>query len=385
MSLRRVGTLARRIVAQFRRDHRTLALLFVVPIVVTALLGWIVDGAGAHPPRLVTVVQDPALASVLDTALRDVDPDTLGYLGAVDDEAAGRTRLVDRAADVVLVVPVGTAAAVAGGRAPTLRVLTLGLDPVADGAAVAATAQVIARGFAGASGTPVPEIERATVYGSADADQLDALGPVFLAFFGYFFVFILTGVSFLRERIGGTLERLLATPVTRGEIVAGYSVGFGLFAGLQVAVLLAFALADIAVPAIGPLPAFSIGLGIGNAGSPLLVFVVALLLALGSVNLAILLSTFARTELQILQFIPLVIVPQGLLGGLIWPVESLPGPLEALSRVLPLRYGIEAMRGVLVRGAGLDDATLQGDLIVLAGIAIAFVLLASRTIRREII
>jgi ABC-2 type transport system permease protein len=231
----------------------------------------------------------------------------------------------------------------------------------------------------------VPTLERVTVYGSPDADQLDALGPVFLAFFGYFFVFILTGVSFLRERIGGTLERLLATPVTRGEIVTGYSLGFGLFAGLQVAVLLAFALADIDVPALGPIPAFSIGLGIESAGSPVLVFVVALLLALGAVNLAILLSTFARTELQVLQFIPLVIVPQGLLGGLIWSVDALPDPLEAVSRVLPLRYGIEAMRGVLVRGAGLDDPTLQQDLVILAGIAIAFVLLASRTIRREVV
>lgn len=385
MSGRRIATITRRIIAQFRRDHRTLALLFVVPVVVTALLGWIVTGQDSRPPAVGAVVLDPPLTNVIDSALRTADQETIEYVATIDDEAAARTLLSERRVDVVLVVPEGTAAAVAAGRAPTLRVLTLGVDPVADASAVGALARVVATGFAGASGAVVPTLERVTVYGSPDADQLDALGPVFLAFFGYFFVFILTGVSFLRERIGGTLERLLATPVSRGEIVAGYSLGFGLFAGLQVVVLLTFALADVSFAAIGPVPAFRIGLGVENAGSPVLVFVVALLLALGAVNLAILLSTFARTELQILQFIPLVIVPQGLLGGLIWSVESLPEPLEVLSRIMPLRYGIEAMRGVLVRGAGLDDPTLQVDLVVLGGIALAFVLLASRTIRREVV
>ncbi len=96
------------------------------------------------------------------------------------------------------------------------------------------------------------------------------------------------------------------------------------------------------------------------------------------------LSTFARTELQVIQFIPIVIVPQGLLGGLIWPVASLPDLLQPIARILPLTYGIEGLRSVLVRGAGLDDPTLQLDLAVLAGIAVLVALLATRTIRREV-
>jgi len=123
---------------------------------------------------------------------------------------------------------------------------------------------------------------------------------------------------------------------------------------------------------------------VANAGSPLLVFAIVLLLGIGAVNLGIMLSTFARTELQVIQFIPIVIVPQGLLGGLIWPVDSLPDVLQPLAWVMPLTYGIEGLRGVLLRGAGLDDPTLQLDLAVLAAVALLFALLATRTIRREV-
>ena len=230
----------------------------------------------------------------------------------------------------------------------------------------------------------MPRIEREAIYLPADADALDALAPILLGYFAYFFVFILTGISFLRERIGGTLERLLATPVTRGEIVLGYGLGFGLFATLQVLVLTAFVLMRLEIPAIGPLPAFTIGLDVPSAGNPLLAFLVALTLAIGAVNLGIFLSTFARTELQILQFIPVVIVPQGLLSGIFWPVDTLPDLLQPIARVLPLTYAVDGLRDVMIRGLDLSAASVQRDLAVLAAIALFFVVLAARTIRREI-
>jgi ABC-2 type transport system permease protein len=294
--------------------------------------------------------------------------------------------LIDEEADVLLVVPEGAREAILAGQSPTIEVVTPGIDPISDATNAIAVQKTVAQAIAGARGgqVPAPTVERTTIYGSPDATQLDTFGPVFVGFFAYFFVFLLTGVSFLRERTGGTLERLLATPVTRAEIVTGYSLGFGIFAALQVAVLLTFVLADVQVPAIGPIPAFGIGLGLANAGNPLLVFVVVLLLAIGAVNLAIFLSTFARTELQVIQFIPVVIVPQALLAGLIWPIDRLPDLLQPIARLLPLTYGLEALRGVMIRGAGLDDPTLQLDLVVLLGIAVAVMLLATRTIRREV-
>jgi ABC-2 type transport system permease protein len=227
------------------------------------------------------------------------------------------------------------------------------------------------------------------VYGSPDADQLDVFGPVLIGFFAYFLVYILTGISFLRERQGGTLERLLATPVTRAEIVLGYGLGFGFFATVQVAILTTWALMHVDVPAfdlpvIGHVAGVSLGLGIANAGNPVIAFLIAVVLALGAVNLGIFLSTFARTELQIVQFIPVVIVPQALLSGIFWPVERLPGLLQPIARALPLTYAVEGLRGVMIKGLGLDSPTIQLDLAVLLGIAAFFVLLAIGTIRREI-
>jgi ABC-2 type transport system permease protein len=203
---------------------------------------------------------------------------------------------------------------------------------------------------------------------------------VLVGFFAYFLVYILTGISFLRERQGGTLERLLATPVTRSEIVLGYGLGFGFFATLQVAVLTTWALLHAEIPGTG----IFVGLGIANAGNPLLAFLLAVTLALGAVNLGIFLSTFARTELQIVQFIPIVIVPQGLLSGIFWPVESLPDLLQPVARVLPLTYAVEGLRGVMIKGWDLGVRTLQIDLAVLVAIAAFFVVIAMGTIRREI-
>jgi len=386
MSARRVAAITRRILAQFRRDHRTVALLFVVPLVISGLLGWVVTESEAVPPRVTTVILSPRIADQVAAAFYAADADgTIDYVSMADSEDAARRQLRADEVDVALVVPAGIEADVLAGRRPTVTIITQGIDPVGDAGAVVAVQRVIATAVGvGAAGAVAPVFERQTIYGSPDATQLDSMGPIILGYFAYFFVFLLTGVSFLRERTGGTLERLLATPVARTEIVAGYVAGFGILATIQVIVLLAFSLADIRVPALGPLPELSLGLGVANAGSPLLVFAIVLLLGIGAVNLGIMLSTFARTELQVIQFIPIVIVPQGLLGGLIWPVDSLPDVLQPLAWAMPLTYGIEGLRGVLLRGAGLDDPTLQLDLAVLAAVALLFALLATRTIRREV-
>ena len=150
------------------------------------------------------------------------------------------------------------------------------------------------------------------------------------------------------------------------------------------ALVLLFVLGTIHIDAIGPLPDINLGLGVPIAGSPLLAFVITLLLAICAVNLGIFLSTFARTEFQILQFIPLVIVPQGLLSGIFWPIDSLPGVLQPIAWLMPMTYGIDGLREVLIKGSGIDAWAVQLDLLVLAGIAIFLAALATLTIRREV-
>ncbi len=389
MNARRTAALIRRIVAQFRRDERTLALLFVVPIAVTALLGWVLRGQQSPPTRLIFVNLDGPAGGVAAGALgRAASAGGLEIVLEGSDEGSARAALANKSADLAVVIPPGTVAAIQAGERPLLRVITPGLNPSLDGAHLADLQRTLVDAV-GAIGPPgavvrLPRLEHETVFGSPTADALDTLAPVFIGYFGYFFVFILTGISFLRERVGGTLERLLATPITKGEIVLGYSLGFGFFATLQVAVLLIFSLMHVEVPSIGPVPAFAIGLGVPSAGSPLLTYLLALVLALGAVNLGIFLSTFARTELQILQFIPVVIVPQGLLAGIFWPVDTLPDLLRPVAHVLPLTYAVDGLREVMIAGADLSSDTVRLDLAVLVAIGAFFIALAARTIRREV-
>jgi ABC-2 type transport system permease protein len=382
MSPRRVAAVFLRIVAQFRRDRRTLALLFVAPLAIIALLGWVLTSSQVTVSR-VAVVDDsgtPAgaiMVGQIDKAL--TGQPNVELVTGVADIATARQMLIDNELDLVVSLPAGFSL-----QDRTIVLTTLGLNPASEASVIPNVQQALMRTMVDGAGGAIPEVERATVYGSPEATMLDSLSPVVVGFFVYFFVFILTGISFLRERVGGTLERLLATPVSRAEIVLGYSLGFGFFATLQIALVMAFVLGRFEVPALGPLPAFAIGLGVQIAGSPLIAYLVVLTLGIGAVALGIFLSTFARTELQILQFIPLVIVPQGLLGGFFWRIDELPDLLQPIARILPVTYAIDALRQVMIAGADLTSSTVLLDLAVLAGIAALFIVLAAGTIRREI-
>ncbi len=377
MSTRRVLAIARRIADQFRRDHRTLALLFVVPLVVTGLLGWVIRGQQAGETRVALVANSTVVDAIGGrlAGARDI-----AVLIRTDSVDAARGAIRAGQVDLALVLPADFIPG-PGTTAPTsLTVIVPGADPAADGGNVAR----LQRAITGLLVPNVPTLTMETIWGSPQADQLDAFAPALIGFFGFFFVFLLTGISFLRERVGGTLERLLATPVTRLEIVLGYSLGFAIFAAIQVALITTFALMDVQVPALGPLPAFGIGLGIANAGSPLVAFFVVFLLTLGMVNLGIFVSTFARTELQVIQFVPIVIVPQALLGGVLWPVEKLPDLLQPISRILPLTYAVDGLREVMIKGADLTTGALQLDVVVLGFVAAVFAALAALTIRHEV-
>jgi ABC-2 type transport system permease protein len=381
MNLRRTFAISRRIAEQFRRDERTLAILFVAPLFILALLGWVIRDQAPPAGRVAIVnLAGPAAEQGRARLGGAITNGGMVFVDTITDENAARTALAAGDLDVAVVLPAELPGEVASGQGITIRVITPGANPTADSARIG-DLQAAIRASLGAA---APTIEHETIYGRPDANFLDVFAPSLVGFLVFFLVFVLTGISFLRERVGGTLERLLATPVRRAEITIGYSLGFTLFATLQVAVVLTYVLMSVAVPAIGPFSSFNVGLGVASAGAPWLAFLVTFLMGLAAVNLGIFLSTFARTELQIVQFIPIVVVPQALLAGVLWPVDSLPGLLQPVARVLPMTYGIEGLREVLIKGADLTSRTLQLDLVVLAGIALVLALLAMATIRREV-
>ncbi|WP_435178626.1 ABC transporter permease [Halorussus sp. AFM4] len=164
----------------------------------------------------------------------------------------------------------------------------------------------------------------------------EPVAPVLLAVFVFFLTYLLTAVGFLREQTAGTLERVLVSPISRSGLVLGYVVGFGLLAAVQSAVLLGASV-------------YFLDVTFANGVAPF--FVLELLGALTALGIGVLLSLFAENEFQAVQFIPLVITPQVILGGTFLPVEELPTYLEIPARAMPVTYLVDGMQYV-VRDAG---------------------------------
>ncbi|WP_238902256.1 ABC transporter permease [Clostridium sp. YIM B02506] len=200
-----------------------------------------------------------------------------------------------------------------------------------------------------------PEINY--LYGSEDMDLFDVLAPTMMGFFIFFFVFLIAGVSFLRERISGTLDRILATPLKRSEIVLGYFIGFGTFVVIQTVIIQLF---------------MFYGLDINLKGNFLSVLLINIILAAGSLSLGTFLSSFARNELQLFQFIPVIIIPQILFSG-IFNLTEAPTWVHVLSKVFPLTYGAEALKNVAIKGYTLGEVSF--DVFMLTGYAILFIML----------
>ncbi|MDD4873564.1 MAG: ABC transporter permease [Dehalococcoidales bacterium] len=206
-----------------------------------------------------------------------------------------------------------------------------------------------------------------TLIGLSFPDQgvLDYIAPAMLATLALFFSFLLTGISFLRERSQGTMERLMVSPVVRMNIVIGYLLGFFIFALTQTLIIVLFTIYV---------------LGINFYGDLWQILVFQVIVITGAVTLGIFTSTFARNEFQMVQFIPLIIIPQIFLCGVIWPVEQMPDYLQWLSVVLPLTYAVDGLRDIMLYGANLYDVWLE--LVILAGFAVLTSVLASLTLRK---
>jgi ABC-2 type transport system permease protein len=356
VNARRVVAVARRVASQFRRDHRTLGLLFGAPILVLALVGALWGSSDTRVTRIVVATTPPVPAPVLD-ALRRIDT----LVVSTDSPEGAMQRLRDGTADAMI--------ALRAGVARTEIVVTLeGSDPLRTGGVLGAVQKGILSAAGGAPGA-APPLQVEYLYGGPDRSLLDHLAPLFIAFFAFFFTFLLSAVSFLRERTTGTLERLLATPLRRGELVVGYLIGFGIFALLQAAVIIGFTVWVLQVR---------------YQGSLATIFLIEAMLVICAVSIGLFASAFARTELQAIQFIPLIVVPQAFLAGFLVPVDQLPDVLRPFSVVMPLTYAMEALRAVMVKGYALADALILRDVAVLGAFGLITIAGAIASIRREV-
>ena len=194
----------------------------------------------------------------------------------------------------------------------------------------------------------------------------DKLGAPLLGIFPFVVMFLVTSVATLRERQSGTLERLLAMPLGKGDLIGGYALAFGLLAAVQALVASAFAV---------------YALGLDVAGSAWLLVVVAVVDAVLGTALGLFVSAFARTEFQAVQFLPAFILPQFLLCGLLTPRENLPGVLKSVSDILPLSYAVDAMRSVTLDSSATGDVVR--DVLIVGAFVVGALALGSATLRRR--
>jgi ABC-2 type transport system permease protein len=194
----------------------------------------------------------------------------------------------------------------------------------------------------------------------------DRAGAPLLAIFPLMTVFLVTSIALLRERTSGTLERLLTTPLGRLELLGGYALAFGALAVVQALAVSALTL--------GPL-------GLDVRGSSAMVVLLAVAVALLGMGLGLLASAYARSEFQVVQFLPATILPQLLLCGLLIERSKMPAALHAISDVLPMSYAVDGMHH-LTREAQAS-AALWGDVAIVLGFAAGALLLGAATLRRQ--
>lgn len=196
--------------------------------------------------------------------------------------------------------------------------------------------------------------------------MFDQLGPSLLAIFPMIIMFLITSIATLRERTSGTLERILTTPIAKVDILLGYALAFGILAVIQASLASAVSLWL---------------LGMDVAGPEWMLIVIALSDALLGSALGLMLSAFARSEFQAVQFMPAFILPQLLLCGLIVPLTKMPDMLEAIARVLPMTYAVEAMQNIATE-TDISDQTLF-DLGIVLGVVVVAVILGALTLKRR--
>jgi ABC-2 type transport system permease protein len=338
----RIRAIVIRILRQFFHDKRTLMMMLVAPMLILFMMSLVFNG-NTYVPKL-GAVNVPA---PLIQKLQDQNAEVTTYTAEEAQSELEAVRL-----DAIIAM---------NGATP--KVILEGSDPSKNKAVLFLLQKALQSAIPANSTSLAPSITY--LHGSADMAAFDNFGPVLIGFFVFFFVFLLSGVSFLRERTGGTLERLLATPLRRWEIVVGYILGFGIFTTLQATLIAWFATSV---------------LGLMLVGSFWYVLLITVLLALTALSLGTLISAFANNEFQMIQFIPLIIVPQVFFSGL-FSLDTMSVYLRWIGVVMPLKYGADALRNIMIRGAGWDRIWL--DVLVLGTFTICFMILNILAMRKH--
>lgn len=326
----RAFAVMKRILLQLKHDKRTIGLMIMAPILVLTLMLFIFGGSEYHPK--IGIVNAP-LSFVNNLEYNEA---VITRYSESDSEEALKSFKVDAIINFESGIP---------------HIEMEGSDPGKSGAVLKLTQKALQKTL------QMTEPEITYYYGYENMSSFDNFGPILIGFFVFFFVFLIAGISFLNERTAGTLERILATPLRRWELVLGYVMGFGAFTILQSALIAWYAINV---------------LNIMMAGSFALVLIITILTAMCALTIGTFISAYADNTLQMIQFIPLIVVPQVFFSGL-FDLSTMDAWLRGLGKFMPLWYVADALRNIMIRGKGWE--AIGYDIFILTCICLSFIAL----------
>lgn len=363
----RIAGLVQRILIERSRDKRTLALLFVAPLIILGLLHLIFNSHTVNP-TIGTYNVEPSIIDTLESNDIEVhtyngSPENLKILMEKDNLDAVVVKNNNKVSlhllndNPTLAKQIKLIVSQTYQKKATTTVIDDMKARVKD-----LTESLNKIPFSPTKNFKFDEPKKTDittqyVYGDKNTSTFDTFSPILIGVFVFLFVFLISGMGFLLERTSGTLERMLMTPIKRIEVVTGYMIGYGILAVLQTIVIVTFSVYVFKL---------------ASPESIWKVIVINLFVALVALSLGLLMSSFAKTEFQMMQFIPLIIVPQVFLSG-IFSLEAMNGVLRGLAHIMPLYYAGHALTNVMYKGLALSTAGL--DILVLFVFAVFFFIL----------
>jgi ABC-2 type transport system permease protein len=376
MKFYRIMAVSRRVFRDVANDKRSLAMLFLAPIFAMCVFGVAFSG-DVEGVNVIVVNQDQGFTTapgsttyLSEKIISHMDTKVLNIqnMSNLDD---ARQKVIDGQASAVIIFPENFSKnAIMKTRNPSYpdsaEIIIQGDDSITNtkNAILKTVNEALSDTLTAEGINPALKVTSDPIYGK-DAEFIDFFVPGILAFVVYLLTTILTLIIFVGEKSNGTLERVLASPVTEGEVVMGYAITFGTFGIIQVALLFSIAVLVFNIMVVG---------------NVLLAFLAVAILAVACQALGILLSSLAKRPEQAIQFFPFVILPAFLLSGVFWPIQAIPEWLRPFSYLIPPTYAVEACRAVMLKGWGLDR--IWFDLVILVIFALVFMLLATYTLRR---
>lgn len=372
----RLFSLIRKEFLQILRDPRTLVMMFAMPVMQLFLLGYAVTN-DIRNISLAVFDQDrsPASRALLD-AYRAADYFRLEY--EVDDEATLRSLIDDNRARAAVIIPPGYGDALAAGRSAQVAFILDGSDPTIASTALSA-AQLIGQARATTitverlahSGLPVgltaPVDVRTQVWYNPDLISAYYMIPALIGIILQMLTTVLTATAIVRERERGTIEQLIVTPIRSGELIVGKLAPYVLIAFLDTGMILVAGVLLFQVPI--------------NGSVSLLMALAALFLA-STLGIGLLVSTIANTQQEAMLTAFFTLLPAIFLSGFLFPLEAMPDWLQAVSYLIPLRYFLIIVRGIILKGIGID--ALWGEVAALAIFAVVIMGAAALRFRKRL-